>query len=809
MTSDRKTSLTIFLCSAATLAYEVSLTRIFTISLWYHFAFMIISIAMLGFAASGAALALYPALKKIERLGSYSLLLGCAIPLSFLLANQVPFDPARLAWDRAEILAIGLLYLILAVPFFCTGLVISTALAVQSQRSGLLYGADLLGAGVGSLGVLLLLSLLSPERTVFILALGPLLASFAAGGTRLRTGAVLCAALSLAVFVRQPEFASLRISPYKGLQSALRFPGATPLKTYFSPFARVDTFNSPAVRFAPGLSLSYLDPLPRQTGLAVDGGDISAITAAGPGRALDFLDHLPSALPYLVGNMGRALVLDPKGGLQVLVARRFGAGEIVKVESNPALVRVIRTDWRELAGGIYDDRTFTGLGRSWLKGKGERFDVIDISLMGTEAYGSFGIAEDYRFTVEAFREYLGHLRPDGVLGVNLYIIPPPRLELRILATMIAAMQEQGIRDPARHLALVRSWGTLCLLAKNSPLTAADIASIKAFAGKRWFDLVHYPGISAAEANVFVKMRSDDYFRAVADILSPERRERFLAEYLFDIAPVRDDRPFFHYFLKLDRIGDLYRFMGEKWQFFLEEGYIVPAVLAQVTLLSMVLLLLPRFSGKAVPRQGSGGWLLPYFAFLGCGFMFVEISLIQKCILPLESPSHAVATVLAALLVSSGAGSLLGHRFPMLQAPPTVAVIALLVGIYGSILPDLSVAMAPLALPVKIGLVFLLTTPLGLLLGIPFPTGLRTLGEADPQLIPRAWVINGCVSVLSPLVAIMVATAMGFTPVLLLGGAAYLLAFVNLRLFLRSQPFTSPSAPRRSSARTPPLPAAPR
>src|SRR5512138_2374294 len=186
MTGERKTSLTIFLCSVASLAYEVALTRIFTISLWYHFAFMIISIAMLGFAASGVALALYPAMKKIERIGSYSLILGNAIPLSFLLANQVPFDPAQLAWDRAQILSIGLFYIILAVPFFCTGLVISTALALQSQRSGLLYGADLLGAGVGSLGVLLLLSLLAPERAVFILSLAPFLASAVSGGTRLR-----------------------------------------------------------------------------------------------------------------------------------------------------------------------------------------------------------------------------------------------------------------------------------------------------------------------------------------------------------------------------------------------------------------------------------------------------------------------------------------------------------------------------------------------------------------------------------------------------------------------------------------------
>jgi len=809
MTIERKTAVVVFLCSLASLAYEVTLTRIFSISLWYHFAFMIISIAMLGFAASGVALAVKPGLKKIDRLGSYSLLLGVAIPVSYLLVNQVPFDPVRLAWESRQLVNLGLCYLILAVPFFAAGLVIATSFSLQSGRAGVLYGADLLGAGLGSLGVLLLLGTLAPERGVFLIALAPLAAACLCGGRRLGAVTLLCAALDLLLFVGQPELAALRIAPSKGLPTALLFPGAERLRSYVSPFARVDTIASPAVRFAPGLSLRYLEPLPPQIGLAVDGGEISAITAADP-KSLGFLEYLPAALPYVIGSRQRVLILDPKGGLQVLLARRFAAGEVVAVESNPELVRVVRTDWREFTGDIYGRQTFTGLGRSWLAGRGGRFDIIDISTMGTEAVGSFGIAEDYRFTVEAFREYLDHLRPDGLLCVNLYITPPPRMELRLLATMTAAMAELGVKEPARHLAVVRSWGTVSLLLKRSPLSGTDIEAIRRFATERWFDLVHYPGISAAEANLYVKMPSDAYFQAVTAILAGERRQRFLTDYPFDIAPVTDDRPFFHYYLKLGRVGDVYRLMGRKWQFFLEEGYIVPVVLLQVTFLSLLLLLLPLGVSKAAARDDRcGRGLLPCFAFLGVGFMFVEIALIQKLILPLENPAYAMATVLAALLVSSGGGSLLGHRFPPGRNVATPAVIALLVLCYSLALPAAVAVIAPLALTVKVVLVFLLIVPLGLLLGIPFPTGLRLLGEANPQLLPWAWAINGCFSVLAPILAIMLASAAGFTVVLIAGAAAYFLAYVNLRRFQGGSAISAPSVPHRSSAQRPPGAVVPR
>lgn len=786
MRTDRTTPLTIFLCSLASLAYEVTLTRIFSIALWYHFAFMIISIAMLGLAASGVALALFPGLKRIERLGLYSLLLGGAIPASWLIANRVPFDPVQLAWETAQLFNIALLYLVLALPFFCCGLVIATAFAVQSHRAGLLYGADLLGAGLGSLGILLLLGLLAPERSVFLLALAPLLAATLCGGVRLRVTAGLCATLALGIFAWQPPFAELRLSPYKGLASALRFPGAKPLQSYVSPFARIDTFESPAVRFAPGLSLRWLEALPRQAGLAVDGGAISAITAVADRQALGFLEELPAALPYVVGKRGRVLVLDPQGGLPLLVARRFDAGEIVAVEGNPELVRILRRDWRDFAGDLHDGRSYTGLGRSWLQGRQERFDIIDIALTGVEPYGVFGIAEDFRFTVEALREYLGHLGEDGLLSVNLYLLPPPRTELRLLASLITALEEAGVREPARHLAVLRSWGTLSLLAKRTPLEGAEIERIRNFAAERWFDLLYYPGMVAGADERHVRSAGDDYARGCAALLDPQRRTSFLADYPFDIAPVRDDAPFFHYFLKAGRLGEVYRLMGGKWQFFLEEGGIVPVILVQVALLSLLLLLLPLLAGRRTRRErGRGRRLLPYFVLLGGGFMFVETALIQRIILPLENPAVAVATVLAALLVSSGAGSLLSQRRPALQHPATAAGIALLVLLYSLALPAASAVLAPWTLPLKVGTVFCLFIPLGLLLGIPFPSGLRTLGEAEPQLLPWAWALNGCCSVLAPLLAILLATVAGFSMVLVLGAAAYALASVNLYLFRRA------------------------
>jgi hypothetical protein len=793
MDREKRILAVIFVTSSASLAFEVLLTRIYSISVSYHFAAMVVSIAMLGLAAGGVLLSLFPGLGNTGHMGKYALGLGISLPASFLLVNRFPFDPVRLSWEGTEILRIGFHYLVLAIPFLCTGLIIATAFAARSSRSGLVYGADLLGAGAGSVGILVLTSLTSPERGVFLLAALVLAVSCALLSAPLRIASLALFLVSLALFLLQPEFGRLRISPYKGLEAALRYPGARHIRTYYSPDARVDTFRSPAARFAPGLSLKYPDPLPEQTGIAVDGGDTSAVTNASDTAKLSFLSHLPASLPYEAGIRGRVLVLDPKGGLHLLLAHRYGASEIVGIESTPLLAAV----YEEMTAASPDRRRYrllTGTGRSWLMGGKETFDLIDLPLQGASPSAAFGMAEEYRLTVEAFREYLAHLRPGGALCVNLFLLPPPRIELRILATAATALEEMGVRDASRHMAVVRSWGSLSILVKRSPLSGSEVRRIRQFARERWFDLVSLPGLTPEESNMFVRLPSEEYYRACAAVLSPGKRTAFMDRYLFDIGPVRDDAPFFNHFLRLGNIGETYRVMGGKWQFFLEEGYLFPAILLQALALSALLILAPAISrargGKgrdslesAPESSGCAALrarrLFPYFALIGVGFMFEEIFLIQKLLLPLGNATYALAAVLASLLIGSGAGSLLSQRYEVLRRPRTLPGITLLIILYGLLLPKAPILLTVLTPPLRFAAVFIALLPLGFPMGIPFPVGMRILGERDPSLIPWAWVINGSFSVLAPVMARMLALTTGFATVAHLAAAAYFLAFLIL------------------------------
>jgi hypothetical protein len=789
----------IFLFSFTSLAFEIALTRLFSISLWYHFGFMVISIAMLGIGASGTVLSLFPKLKNSSSdkpishtIGTYGLLLGATMALSYVISNTLPFDPVRLSWDRTQILYILLYYLILSTPFFFFGLSISSAFSAISERAGLLYGADLLGAGTGSLGFLVLTTRISTEHAVLILSSMALAGAFITCKGRTRIAAVLFLTVNAFLF-SMPDLITPRMSAYKGLQSALKYPGAVHLKTYSDPFSRVDTFESPAVRFAPGLSLTYLDSLPKQIGLSIDGSDINAVTDAGNTESLRFLSYLPSALPYVVARRDEVLILEPKGGLHVVLARYYDAQNIYKVDSNPLVIKVIRDTLGGFSKGIYERNTWDGLGRSWLRTKKPKFDLIDMPLMGASPSGSFGIAEDYRFTVEAFKEYLGNLKETGILSIHLFILPPPRVELRLLSTLATSMEEMGIKEVDKRIISFRSWGTVSILARTVPFTPGEIETVRQFSRQRRFDLIHLPGIREEETNNYVRTPSNEYFLAFKQILDPETRKSFEDNYLFDIRPVRDENPFFHYYLRIKNLEKIYHLMGRKWQYFIEEGYLLPAVFVQVVVLSILLISLPAIAKLKAKVKGKNRPILNlslfYFAFLGLGFMFVEIALIQKMILPLENPSYAIATVLSSILISSGIGSLLGDRFSLLRSPRILPMISLLIVLWSVLLPFISDTISLYPMPLRIACVFIILFPLCLLMGIPFPLGIRNLGTRAPDMIPWAWATNGCLSVLAPMVTIMLAMAVGFNAVLWIGAGAYVLAFLT---------FPAPSSvPRRS------------
>ncbi len=775
----------IFNASLAGLSFEVALMRVFSISLWYHFAFMVISIAMLGIAASGTVLSVFPGLKDLRRVPLYGLMLAITVPASYLLANTVPFDPARLSWDRTQLLAISLYYIILCVPFFCFGLIVAAAYSAMSREANAIYAADLLGAGGGALVIVWLLSLGGPETSVFIIS--ALLATgllYRPIDWKVRSLSLLLIAVDLVILFLHPAFIQPRISPYKPFALAMQFPGAERLGTAYSPYARVDLFKSPAVRFAPGLSFTYLEPLPEQTGIAVDAGDIYAITDEADKGRLAFIRSLPSSLPYLLGKNEDVLIIEPKAGLALLTAREYGARNISAMDSNQLVLRVMREYGRTQGTTVYEHQARPGLARTWLAATGREFDLIDLSLMGSWPSAVFGFAEDYRFTVEAFEQYFSHLKPDGFLSLNLYIIPPPRTELRLLTTLLRSAEAPGIRDISRHIVAIRSWGTLTLLMKRSALTREDIGRIKAFAREKRFDLVYFPGIRPEESNVFIKQPGNEHSDAFRRLMDKNTRDQFMADYLFDIRPVSDEKPFFHYFMKAKNIREIYRVMGEKWQYFIEEGYLLPVLLVQVLVVSLALVLLPLLAlkNKGRPSLAEQNPFRPlsYFALLGIGYLFIEIAFIQKMVLCLENPSYAASTVIASVLISSGMGSLLSRRFKVLKSPRALIVLAGLAFFYSLLMPEIIGAMVHLQLVSKIILSFVILMPAGIIMGMPFPLGIAVLGTALPRLIPWAWAVNGCFSVLAPILATMLALSAGFHMVLLAGAVMYLLAFWVIR-----------------------------
>ena len=773
----------IFAASFASLAYELALIRVFSISLWYHFAFMVISIAMLGIGASGTALSVFPGLRDLRRVPGYTLLLAVILPASYLLANIVPFDPARLSWDRLQVLALGLFYLILAVPFFFFGLIVSTAYSALSREAHAIYAADLAGAGVGALAMVWLLSLGGPEMSVFLVS--TLLASrlLYQTGWKVRVLSALVVAVSLSILYLHPSWIQPRISPYKPFSAAMQHPGAKLIATAYSPYSRVDLFKSPAARFAPGLSLTYLDPLPDQTGIAVDAGDLYAMTDDRDSRKLAFIRFLPSSLAYHMGRNQDVLIIEPKGGLALLTARLFGAGSISAVDSNPLLLDVMREYDGTQATPVFEHAVRPGFARTWLAASSRTFDVIDFPIMGSSPSAAFGFSEDYRFTREAFAEYLSHLKPEGLLSLSLYIVPPPRAELRLIAGLARSAEALGITDISRHVAAIRSWDTLTMIVKRSPLDAGDIRTLRAFARKMRFDLVYCPGMRPDEGNVYIKQTGNEYAEAFQQLVNRETRAGFVARYLFDIRPVSDDKPFFHYYLKIGNIRTTYQVMGRKWQYFIQEGYLLPVLFVQVVVVSALLILLPLAGLKNNDATAAGRnpfFALSYFALLGIAYLFVEIAFIQKMILSLENASTAASTVIASVLISSGIGSVLGRRIGLFRSPRILPVLACLVSLYGLLLPGIIGAMGGHTLAMKVVLSFFLILPAGILMGTPFPLGMSILGASAPRLIPWAWSVNGCFSVLAPILAVMLALSTGYQIVLFSGAAAYLAAFTVLR-----------------------------
>jgi hypothetical protein len=775
--------------AAATLAFQVVLTRLFALAQGHHFTFMAVSLALLGAGASGTYLSLRPPSPERwhRRLAGAAALFALAAPAAYLTVNTLPFDAYRLAWEPGQLLWLMLYYLALTVPFFCSGLVGGAALAAWPDRAGPLYAANLLGSGLGPLLALAALATIGGPGTVFLASLlgwlGAIAALTPSPGIKNARGAVaLGIALALLILaVRPPALFDVQLGPYKSLYQALLYPGSQVVFREWNAFSRVDVVRSQGIRSAPGLSLAYPGGLPPQLGLLVDGDNLSPISRP-PAPDQPFTAYLPLALGFRLRPAARVLILEPGGGLAVLAALRNGARAVTVVQSNPTVVEVVGRRFAEFNGHLYADPRVTVVveePRSFLRRNRTQFDLILLPL--TDSFrpvtaGAYTLGEDYRYTVEALADALADLSPGGLLLAERWLQMPPSESLRLWSTAIAAVEGAAPGQPAgpRLLAL-RTLQTSLVGAARAPLSAGDIAAVREFAGQEQYDLIWLPGLRPEETNHFSRVPGDPYYQTFAGLLTAPDRAAFMAAYPYAITPPTDVYPFFFHFFRWQQTPQIVAMLGKSWLPFGGSGYLVLVVLlALVVILSAGLIVLPLLVRPANLPAGQTAALL-YFALLGLGYLFVEIPLLQRFILYLGQPAYSFGVVVAALLAASGLGSrYLSARLPLRLALP---LIAGLVVVYPWLLTGLFDLTLPLPFAGRVAITIIAILPLGALLGVPFPAGLVRLDSSRPGLIPWVWAVNGCASVISAVLAAMIALTWGFAVVLWAAAAAYGLAGV--------------------------------
>jgi spermidine synthase len=505
-------------------------------------------------------------------------------------------------------------------------------------------------------------------------------------------------------------------------------------------------------------------------------------------RGLSYLDWMTSALPYHLRKPDKVAILGVGGGQDILQARYHGVRSITGVELNPQFVELLGVRYGQFSGNLLSAPGVTvhiGDMRGFMEQSLEKFDLIHLALVDAfspSASGLYALSEDYLYTVEALQEYIRHLSPHGFLSITRWIKNPPRDSLKLMATAVTALRQSGIDDVGHHLALVRGWQTSTLLVKASGFTETEVVRIEEFCQARSFDVAYTFAAREDQTNRYNILAEPIFFQA-ARALVGEDFAAFIADYKYNLEPATDNRPYFHHFFRWKALREVVELKAMGGAALLEAGYVILlTVILVAAVLSIVLIMTPLilFRGASLGRPGPISKLrvFLYFSAIGIGYLFIEIAFIQKFVLFLHHPVYAISASVAAFLVFSGIGSLLAQQWStLLPAAKLIRLVAAGIGLislcYLIWLGKWFALAADLSFSSRLLLTALLIAPLGILMGMPFSLALDSLATHAAGLIPWAWGINGCGSVIGSMLATFLAIHAGFAGVIVVAVFLYL------------------------------------
>jgi hypothetical protein len=760
------------LSSFSALLLELALTRLFSVVLFYHFAFLAISIALLGMGAGGVFA--YVGKQRLQRWATRPLLAW----LSALNAAMVPavlaivlHIPVSLELSAHNFFRLTILYLAAAVPFFITGLQFSVLFARESRHIAQLYGADLLGGALACLGVVPLLNFLGGPNTILFAAGMAAVASGVWSVTRSmkRLAFVLGAALLVTI----------------GANHSGRLIDVIYAKGLFR--------DSSWVEFARWNAISRVevDRVGGGKSIVIDADASTYIMSADlqqwPGSVWQKnLMAAPPALANILRPHGDYAIIGPGGGVDVLRAVANGSHSVAGIEINPIIANTImRGRYADYSYHLYerpDVHIHVTDGRSFVRNAQQQYDVVQMTLVDTwasTAAGAFALSENSLYTVDAFREYFEHLRPDGLIAITRWEFRKPREALRVVSVAMDALHQLGVANPARNFIVV-SQGRLnedgipvVVLAKKSAFSSQEEEAVR---DNRELTALYLP--SAPGDNPFSALiASNDPFS-------------FAQQYAYNVAPVNDNAPFFFFTVKLSHMFHQRGLQqGIDWKVNLGV-----AVLGMVLIISLLAVAAFLIAPLAMRAGGSRGRVLSllYFIAVGVGYILVEIAFIQRFVLFLGHPTYALTVVVFLLLLSSGAGSLLSRKWlgeTQSAWLPLLLIVSILL-LYVFVLPAILNGLVGLPFLLKLLVSGLLLIPLGLAMGMPFPTGLRAIAslplaefpsspvaQSSQSAVEWAWAMNASSSVLGSVLAMVIAIQYGLNVTLACGAAAYFAAFL--------------------------------
>jgi hypothetical protein len=754
--------------AGAILMVELALTRIFSVTMYYHFAFLAISIALFGLSASGVYVYVmrrsFDMRSTASLLTVHSLLFAAATVLALAALVRIRVGLNYSHENLAKMIAI---YTLAALPFFTGGAVISLAITRLRKQVNVVYGADLIGAAVGCLLLLPLLNRFGAPGVVLLAAVlgGAAALLFSPAKTIVRTAAIAALAVGIPGGLQLMGSAPFDVSNTKGHDQD------TVLFAKWNSFSRVAVYDRSHGDWS--LSSAYKGEKPDTRFMDIDSAASTPIVRFD--GELSKVEYLKYELTGLAFHMMKrsigftTLVIGPGGGRDLLTALVFGAGRVDGVEVNPIIANdVMLGQFRDFSGSIYHNPKVAVVvddGRSYIRRSDKRYDVIQASLVDTwaaTAAGAYTLTENTLYTKEAFEDYYDHLTERGVLTITRWVFDG----LRLVSLAQAACESRGC-SAADHMAIVQQDRVATFLLKKTAFTPADVEHLRRTSNSLGFTVLYAPGQTDT---------SNDYAKLV---LAPDR-QAFYDAYHHDVSPTTDNRPFFFHTTKIkDQFQTAF---GRSMLFGNGLSALMTLMAISVTFVALFVVGPLVLSGSELRGSHWPRWLA-YFGMLGAGFMLIEVALLQRFVLLLGHPVYSLTVTLFSVLLGTGVGSLISRRISDAGLRRTIQLV--LLGIVGVAILGI-VALPPAIRSAisashaqRIALTVLLIAPAGVLMGMPLPAGIRLMTANHSALVPWAWGMNGALSVIGATLAVFIAMNWGFSVTLMTGAAIYFMAAVLL------------------------------